>query len=349
MSDRHTPGDNEGREDREDSLHAEEIMPGQSRHAPTPQPGGMVGLEMEPETQQKSYSQGQLIRRRFFRHRGAIVAMVVLAFITLLAFTSIGFGSIPGWWGKDFTTTGATIDGGRPTIGWFTLGEHPFGQDTVGRDYFALVMRGTQISLTIAFVVGILSTLIGAIIGGLAGYYRGWVESLLMRFTDLLIIIPLLVLAAVLARSFGDSGILVLALVLAAVTWTSLARLVRGEVLSLREREFVSAAQAIGTSSGRIIRKHILPNTIGVIIVNTTFSISAAILLETSLSFLGFGVQPPDVSLGSLISEYQNAFTARPWLFWFPGLFIVAIALCVNFIGDGLRDAFDPRQNRNKD
>ncbi|MFW2514691.1 ABC transporter permease [Demequina sp. SO4-13] len=299
-----------------------------------------------PDREEKSYSQGQLVRRRFFRHKGAMVALGVLLFVTLLAFTSIGFGPIPGWWGKNFTDTGPILDGGRPTIGWFTLGEHPFGQDQTGRDFFALTMRGTQISLTIAFIVGIVSTIIGTIIGAIAGFFRGWAEAFLMRMTDLFIIIPLLVLAAVLGRIAGDQGIVVLSLTLAAVTWTSLARLVRGEVLSLREREFVMAARAIGTGSARIIARHILPNTVGVIIVATTFAIAAAILLETALSFLGFGVQPPDISLGSLIDRYQTAFTSRPWLFWFPGMFILAIALSVNFIGDGLRDAFDPRQNK---
>lgn len=320
------------------------MVPGPDRDAPTPVPGGMVGLEPTP---QKSYSQGQLVRRRFFRHKGAMVSLVILVAITLLAFTSIGIGPIPGWWDKSFLTTGSTVDGGRPTIAFLSLGEHPFGQDTVGRDFFALTMRGTQTSLIIAFVVGLGSTIIGTVIGSLAGYFRGWIEAFLMRMTDLLIIIPLLVLAAVIAKSAGDGGIWALSLVLAAVTWTSLARLVRGEVLSLREREFVMAARAIGTNPARIITRHILPNTIGVIIVSTTFAIASAILLETSLSFLGFGVNAPDVSLGSLISQYQTAFTARPWLFWFPGMFILAIALCVNFIGDGLRDAFDPRQNRN--
>ncbi len=313
---------------------------------PVPEETFVLEDEKALPPEEKSYSQGQLVRRRFFRHKGAIAGLVVLIGIALLAITSIGIGPIPGWWGKSFSTTGPAIDGGRPTIGWFTLGEHPFGQTQTGQDYFALTMRGTQISLVIAFVVGIVSTIIGTIVGSIAGYYRGWVESLLMRITDLFIIIPLLVLAAVLGAIAGRQGIVPLALVLALVTWTSLARLVRGEVLSLREREFVSAARAIGTSSPRIILRHILPNTVGVIIVATTFAIAAAILLETSLSFLGFGVQPPDVSLGSLISQYQTAFQSRPWLFWFPGLFILAIALSVNFIGDGLRDAFDPRQNK---
>jgi len=313
----------------------------------SPEPLPHAGSEIDdPQFTDKSYSQGQLVRRRFFRHKGAIAGLAVLLFITLLAFTSIGVGGISGWWDKDYTSTGTVLNGGQPTMGWFYLGEHPFGQDSTGRDYFARVMRGTQVSLIIAFVVGIASTMIGTVIGAVAGYFRGWAESLLMRVTDLFIIIPLLVFAAVLGRIAGDSGIFVFALVLAAVTWTGLARLVRGEVLSLREREFVSAARAIGTGNWRIILRHILPNTVGVIIVATTFAIASAILLETALSYLGFGVQPPDISLGSLISEYQTAFTSRPWLFWFPGIFILAIALSVNFIGDGLRDAFDPRQGK---
>ncbi|WP_251153231.1 ABC transporter permease [Cellulosimicrobium sp. Marseille-Q4280] len=289
----------------------------------------------------KSYSQGQLVRRRFFRHKGAMASLVVLAVVFVVAFTSIGIGPIPGWWPHDYSLAGTVVDGGRPS--W----AHPFGQDTVGKDYFALVMRGTQQSLIIALGVGLISTILGTLIGALAGYYRGWIEALLMRITDLFIIIPLLVFAAVLGKIAGG-GIWALTVVLGLVTWTGLARLVRGEVLSLREREFVMAARAVGTGPGRIITKHILPNAIGVIIVSATLAIASAILLETSLSYLGFGVQPPDTSLGLLISQYQNAFTTRPWLFWWPGVMILTIALSVNFLGDGLRDAFDPRQNRSK-
>ncbi|WP_029068604.1 ABC transporter permease [Jonesia quinghaiensis] len=306
-------------------------------------------IEAEIPANTKTYSQGQLVFRRFVRHKGAMASLIVLLFITLTAITSIGVGPLPGWWDKDYTRATAVLDGGRPTIGFFSLGEHPFGQDTIGKDYFALVMRGTQISLLVAVTVGVLSTIIGTIIGAVAGYMRGWIESILMRLTDLVIVIPLLALAAVIAKAASDQGVFVLALVLAIVTWTGLARLVRGEVLSLREREFVAAARAVGTSPARIIFKHILPNTIGVIIVSATLSIASAILLETSLSYLGFGVQSPDVSLGLLISQYQNAFLTRPWLFWFPGIMILLIALSINFIGDGLRDAFDPRQNRSKD
>ncbi len=303
----------------------------------------------------KARTQSELVRRRFLRHRGALGGIAVFVFIVLLAFSSIGFAGIPGWWGQSYLSTGVVVDGGRPTLDVLPsfldgdgvgFGAHPFGQDNVGKDYFANTMFGAQQSIVISIVVGLTATAIGTVIGAFAGYFRGWVESVLMRFTDVMITIPVLVIGAVLGRTFGDRGILVLAVVLGAVTWTGLARLVRGEFLSLREKEFVEAARAVGASSNRIIFRHILPNTLGVIIVSATLAIATAILLETALSYLGFGVQPPATSLGQLISQYQSAFLTRPWLFWWPGLFIVAIALSVNFIGDGLRDAFDPRQTR---
>ncbi|MFP4311067.1 MAG: ABC transporter permease [Nitriliruptoraceae bacterium] len=297
-------------------------------------------------------TQGQLIRRRFFRHRAALLGMLTLGAVVVLAYSSIGFGPYDGWWDKDYEGTADIIDGGRPTLwadGPFSLGEQPFGQDNVGKDYFALVMRGTQQSLVVAFLIGVVATVTGTLVGAVAGFYRGWVEGVLMRLTDMMISIPTLIFAAVLAAIAGRSGIIVLGIALGLVTWTGLARLVRGEFLALREKEFVEAARAIGTSPWRIIYKHILPNTIGVIIVTATLAIASGILLETALSFLGLGVQPPDVSLGSLVSQYQTAMVSRPWLFWWPGVFIVVIALSVNFIGDGLRDAFDPRQTRVRD
>jgi ABC-type dipeptide/oligopeptide/nickel transport system permease subunit len=300
-------------------------------------------------------SQGQLVRRRFLRHRAAMLSIAVLALVVLLAFSSIGYLGIPGWWKHSYDAAGTVVNRGAPTLSvvptWLggngvSIGDHPFGQDDLGRDYFALTMRGAQISLLIALVVGIVSTVVGTVIGALSGYYRGIVETVLMRFTDVVITIPVLVIAAVLGQKYGNGGPFVLALVVSAVTWTSLARLVRGEFLSQREKEFVEAARALGAKPRRIIFRHILPNTVGVITVAATLSVATAILLETALSYLGFGVRAPDTSLGLLVSTYQNAFTTRPWLFWWPGLFIVLIALCVNFIGDGLRDAFDPRQNR---
>jgi peptide/nickel transport system permease protein len=300
-------------------------------------------------------SQGQIVRRRFLRHKGAIIGLISITVVALLAFTSIGIGPIPGWWKWDHSGLHDVANpGGRPTMSlptWlggpgFAIGDFPFGQDTIGRDIFARTMKGVQTSLIVMFIIGLLSTLIGIAVGALAGFYRGPVDQALMRFTDLIITFPVIVIGAVLGKLAGSGGALWLAVALGLITWTGMARLVRGDFLSLREREFVDAARVAGASSFRIIRKHMLPNAMGVIIVNTTLLMSAAVLLETSLSYLGFGIRSPDVSLGTMISQYQSAFGTRPWLFWWPGLFIIVIALSINFIGDGLRDAFDPRQRR---
>lgn len=295
-------------------------------------------------------SQGRIVLRRFLRHRGAMTSAVVLLAVVVLAATSIGWGPIPGWWKyQPNDLSPITNAGGAPTMsfsGGITFGDHPFGQDNIGKDVFALVMRGTQQSLLVMFVIGILASVIGIGIGATAGFFRGRSDNLLMRFTDMVITIPVIMIGAILGKWVGGASPITLALALSLVTWTSMARLVRGEFLSLREREFVDAARVAGASNGRIMFKHILPNAVGVIIVNATLLMAAAILLETALSYLGFGIAFPDVSLGNLINQYQTAFATRPWLFWWPGLFIVTIALSINFIGDGLRDAFDPRQRR---
>jgi peptide/nickel transport system permease protein len=288
-----------------------------------------------------------------------MISVVILVIIIVVAFSSEGIDAlgikIPGWWKYTYTAIGNVDDGGRPTLSlipeWLggpgiRWGEHPFGQDEIGHDTFAQVMRGTEQSLMIVFVVGIVATFIGVVVGAVSGFFRGAIETILMRVTDVFIIIPLLVLTAVLGRTFGNSGSFVLALVLGLASWTGLARLVRGDVLGLREREFVDAARVAGASSSRIMFVHILPNAIGVVIVNSTLLMSATILTEAAIGILGFGVQAPDVSLGKLIGDYATAFTTRPWLFWWPGSMIVIIALTINFIGDGLRDAFDPRQKR---
>lgn len=285
-------------------------------------------------------SQGKLVFKRFMRHKPAMISSVILIVVILVAITSIGIGGIPGWWPIDYKKTGISVDGGAPSA------EHWFGQDDLGRDYFGLVMSGTQASLIIAFLVGITGTVLGTLLGAVAGYFRGWVDAVIMRIADIFFVVPLLLIAAIIAK--GASGFInspwFLGIMLGVVSWAGLARLVRAQVLSLREREYVDAARAMGAGSWRIILKHLIPNAIGTVLVNATLAIAAAVLLETALSFLGFGVRPPNSSLGLLISDYQNSFTTRPWLFWWPGLMILIVALSVNFIGDGLRDAFDPRQ-----
>lgn len=354
LDDPHLPGS--GKEDISPVSYHQESGSMQSRGVGMlPPEAAQLSVEKKIDLDQKSYSQGQLIRRRFVRHTGAMVSLLVLLAIAFTAITSIGWGNSTSWWHYDgwwhygYTQAAPIYNTlGAPTLQLWppTIGPHPMGQEAdLGYDFFARTMRGTQRSLLIAFFVGILSTFIGTMVGALAGYYRGWIEALLMRVTDLFLVIPMLVLAAVLGQIAGGS-LFWLGLLLSFLTWMGLARLVRGEVLSIREREFVTAAEAIGASSARIVRKHILPNTVGVIIVNATLSIASVILLESALSYLGFGITEPETSLGQLISKYEQSFSFRPWLFWWPGLLILAIALSINFLGDGLRDAFDPRQKR---
>lgn len=297
---------------------------------------------------ERGVSQGRLTLRRFLAHKPAVISAILFILLVGFATSAVGFGPIPGWWIWDYEELIPLSNGGKPTLTLFpfSLGEHPFGQNTVGKDYFAMTMRGLVNSSYIMFIIGIIGAFIGVVVGALAGYYRGWVDSVLMRLTDIVIVIPVIVIGAVLGSAVGGLGPMFLAIVLGFLAWTGIARLVRAEFLTLREREFVEAARVAGASDARIIFKHILPNAIGVVIVATTLLIAAAIILETSLSFLGYGVRPPDVSLGLLISANESAFQTRPWLFWWPAAFIVILSLLVNFVGDGLRDAFDPRQKR---
>lgn len=314
-------------------------------------------------------SQGQIVWRRFIRHRGATFGLVTIALIALVSIITMGLGPLPGLWHDQELRSGDVIDGGAPSLrlpflnDGFAIGAHPFGQDSLGRDYFAQVMLGVQTSLFVALVLGVVALVLGVTVGSLSGYYRGRVDQALMRFTDLMITLPVIVLGAVLgslvaklplrlnagpevANALRENMPLLLAVALGCILWTGLARLVRSEFLTLREREFVDSARVAGASDWRIITKHMLPNAMGVIVVNTTLLMSAAVTLEAALSFVGFGIQAPSISLGRLISENQGAFSTRPWLFWWPGLFIILIALSINFIGDGLRDAFDPRTKK---
>jgi len=288
----------------------------------------------EREFTVKARTQTQLVVRRFLQHRLAVVSLFVLIAVVLLAFVGG-----PLW---HYSYTDITPDNSVPPSG-----THPFGTDNLGYDEFARVLRGTQRSLEIAFSVAVLATLLGTIWGAVAGYYRGWLDTLMMRIADLFLTIPILAAGALLSHHFQSAGWWALALVIAGLAWPAVARIVRGQTLSLREKEYVEAGRSMGAKDGRIIFRHILPNVVGQIIVVVTIQIAFAILLESSLSYLGFGVQPPDTSLGTLISTAQTALQGGQWwLFYFPGIMIILISLSVNFIGDGLRDAFDPSQQR---
>ncbi len=307
------------------------------------------------DDQRAGESQGRLILKRFSRNGIAMVSLVLLLLLFVFSVSAIGLGPIPGWWKHDYVTPLPPAEGGRPTLSlipeWLggagiMLGEHPFGQNRIGVDYFAQTMRGVQNSFLVIVLLAGVATVLGTVVGAIAGYYRGWVDAVLMRITDVFIVIPAIVIGAVVGRMTGGLGVQWLAITLGLVAWMGIARLVRAEFLSLREREFVEAARVAGASDMRIIFKHILPNAVGVVIVAASLIAAAAILLETGLSFLGYGIRAPESSLGLLVSQNQSAFATRPWLFWFPAAFIVIPALLINFVGDGLRDAFDPRQRR---
>ncbi len=292
--------------------------------SPQPDLGGFAGSSAR--------KQWQTVLRRFLRHRAAVAGMVLFALLLVFAFAG------PLLWPASLDPG---LDAKLPPGG-----AHPLGTDRLGRDVLASVISGTRFSLQIALVVALVSTLLGVVLGALAGYRKGWVDTSVSRTVDLMLCIPSLVVVAVLARNtFGNW--LTVALILALFTsWFPIARTMRAMVLSLREKEFVEAARALGATTARIVFKHILPNTVDVIIVNATVTIAQAVLLESALSFIGLGVKRPNASLGLLINENRNEIATLPWLFWFPFLFIVLISLSVNFMGDGLRDAFDPRQKR---
>src|SRR4051812_21584809 len=277
-------------------------------------------------------SQVQLVFRRFLRHRAAMISLLVLLLLVLLAFVG---GAV--W---KYAPGELTPDNSVPPS-W----DHPFGTDAVGKDQFAQVLRGTRISLGVAVMVALIAAVIGTVWGAVAAYFGAYVDTTLMRIADLVLTLPLIAVAAMLGHNFGGSWWLI-AVVIGGLYTAYVARVSRGVVLSLREKEFVEAAKALGASDWRITTRHLIPNALGSVIVNGTILVALAILLEAALSYLGFGVQAPDPSLGLLVSESQTALTTRPWLFYFPGLFIIIIALTINFIGDGLRDALDPQQTK---
>jgi peptide/nickel transport system permease protein len=235
-------------------------------------------------------------------------------------------------------------------------GEHLFGTDSIGRDIFARTIYGGQISLFIGFVAVLIEVILGILVGALAGYYGGWVDALLMRFTEALLNIPTIFLLLVMAKFFGGNvpeieiagrvfsgSVVVIIVIIGATSWMYLARIVRAEFLSLKEREFILAARATGTSNFEIIFYHILPNTFAPIIVSSTLSVANAILAEAYISFLGLGVQPPTATWGNMLESSSKYLDSAPWLWFFPGMLILLTTLSINFLGDGLRDALDPR------
>jgi ABC-type dipeptide/oligopeptide/nickel transport system permease subunit len=300
-------------------------------------PGMGVGVEgaYEAGLELKARSQWSYARRRFLRHRLAMTGLVVLVVI----FGAGIFANLVAPYSFE------EIDLTNVLAGPTTVAHHFFGTDEIGRDFFSRVIFGIRTSMEVGVFVAFASSIIGVIVGAVAGYYGGWIDNILMRITDLVLTLPALAILLTAAALLGQGSQWRVSVILALFFWTGLARIVRGVFLSLREKEYVEAAKAAGSGDIRIMFRHILPNTLGPIVVNGTLSVGAAIIVEAALSFLGFGIKPPTPSLGSLIASGQQ-FPQKWWITVFPGLTLLVIVIAINFVGDGLRDALDPQQRR---
>jgi peptide/nickel transport system permease protein len=291
-------------------------------------------LELAGAPEPVARSQWRLFARRFFRHRLAVASLVVLGVLVVACFGA-------NWIAPYDKNQQDLLLGPVPPSA-----KHWFGTDELGRDQLTEILFAGQISLKIGFAVALIATVAGTAAGALAGYVGRWVDQVLSRLTDLFLVVPAIAILAIAIKKFGNSDTTIV-LVLAGLGWMYIARVVRGLVLSIKEKEFVEAARASGASAARIVVRHILPNAIGPILVNATLSIAAAIVTESTLSFLGFGVQPPTTSWGRMLSDTRGTVgTAKAYLIYFPGLALLLTVLAVNFIGDGLRDAFDPESRR---
>src|SRR4051812_40877977 len=292
--------------------------------------GGSGGLSTIDETQVPG--RARVVWRRFRRQKRSLLGLAVLALLVFLAFVGIHFTH---WTYTDHDFESFQVPPNS---------SHWFGTDATGKDLYAATMRGAQKSLLIAFLVAFLATSLAALVGAFAGYFGRWVDRVLMWIVDLLLIVPSFLIIAIMSPKFHSFWLFVF--LLGMFIWQITARIVRGQTLSLREREYVLAAKYMGVSGPRIIFRHVLPNLASLLIIDATINISVAVLTETGLSFFGFGVQPPDISLGTLIADAQNAATVYPWLFLFPAGFLVLFVLAVNLIGNGLRDALAPSSGR---
>ena len=297
-----------------------------SLETPTPE-----GLEIAATVKPPS----NLWRRRvdrFVRYRPAVFGLIFLFVLILLAVFA------PTFAGQDPYYQDYSVLKSPPSA------EHVLGTDPLGRDVWARLVYASRVSLSVGLVAVSIYTVIGTVLGAIAGYYGGWVDSVIMRLTDIVMTFPTLIIIITVVALVGSSLYNIMA-VIGLLSWPSICRLVRGQILSLREEEYVIASRALGASDRFIIFNHLLPNVLGPIIVAATFGIASAILTEASLSFLGLGVPPPEPSWGQMLTDAQklSVLADMPWLWVPPGIMVSLTVLCVNFVGDGLRDAFDPR------
>lgn len=276
-----------------------------------------------------------LALERFVRNRPAVAGLLFLVLIALLALLADVITTVH----PDAVDLGAARTPPSP--------KHLLGTDMLGRDVWSRTLHASRVSLEVGLLAVALQVLIGVSVGAISGAYRGWADSLLLRLADVVMSFPYLLIVLVLVSVVGP-GIPQIILVLGAFGWPMIARLVRGQILSIREMEFVTAARAVGVRNLRLILLHLLPSTVGVVAVGATFAVARAILTEASLSFLGAGVQPPSASWGNMLQAARSlaALESMPWLWLSPGLAIFLSILSINFVGDGLRDAFDPRSRQ---
>jgi oligopeptide transport system permease protein len=305
-----------------------------------------LGGGRKAETLERAFAGRSLwadARRRLLRNRAAVTGMILLGLITLMALLApwlspYGYSDInydivacaPSWWPFD-----ANCSAG---------GAHWFGTDSVGRDLFVRVLYGARVSLAVGFVATLVSLVIGVLYGATAGYLGGRVDALMMRAVDILYSLPFIFFVIILMVLF-DHNFFLLFLAIGAVVWLTMARIVRGQTLSAKQKEYIEAARAAGVSPLGIIVRHIIPNVAGPVVVYVTLTVPDVILIESFLSFLGLGIQEPLTSWGVLISDGANTMEAAPWMLIFPALFMVVTLFCFNFIGDGLRDALDPKDS----
>jgi peptide/nickel transport system permease protein len=274
-------------------------------------------------------SRRTLVLRRFLRNKPAVGSLILFVALFIACY------ALPAVLPYSYTDLDFNALQQPPST------DHWFGTNALGQDLLAQTLRGMQKSMLIGVCVAFISTIIAATVGTVAGYFGGWRDRTLMWIVDLMLVVPsFLLITIVVQRTKGD--IVWLIVLLAAFSWMISSRVVRGMTMSLREREFVAAARYMGVRTPRLIIRHIVPNVASFIIIDTALNVGVAVLAETGLSFLGFGIQPPDVSLGTLIADSTKSVTTFPWLFLFPAGVLVLIILCANLIGDGLRDAIDP-------
>jgi ABC-type dipeptide/oligopeptide/nickel transport system permease subunit len=274
----------------------------------------------------------QLVRQRFLRHRLAVIAVVILAILIAVSIV------VPLATGNAYQSSSLTlIDEGASL-------QAPLGYNEIGQNIFLRLAKATQTSLIVGFLAVILIGITGATVGSIAGYFGGWVDNLLMRIVDVVLSLPYLVLVLLIVSFSGIRDIRVIVFAIAFAGWTTAARLVRAEFLQLRETDFVAAAKALGASPRRIILRHMLPGAMAPLVVALSLGVADAIIGESALSFLGFGIAPPEISLGQMLQNYREYFYSNSERILYPALVLIAIVLSASFLGDGLRDALDPRQ-----